>query len=296
MPASTSQLTPPPPPSAVIAAAVRAALAEDIGSGDLTAALVPKSQQAHATVITREAAVLCGRDWVDAVFAELGPGIAIDWHCRDGDALSAGQRLCELRGPARALLTGERTALNFLQTLSAVASSTRRYVEAVAGTGATILDTRKTIPGLRLAQKYAVRVGGGMNHRIGLHDGILIKENHIVAAGGITPAVQRARAGGTTVLLEVEVETLEQAEEALRAGADRLLLDNFSTALMHQAVALRDRMVPATGLEASGGIDLQTIRSVAETGIDFISVGDLTKNIRAIDLSMRFDFSAPAAL
>ena len=293
MAANTTQLTPPPPAS--IAAAVRAALAEDIGSGDLTAALVPETQQALATVITREAAVLCGRDWVDAVFAALDPTVAIDWHCRDGDDLDPGQELCRLRGPARAILTGERTALNFLQTLSAVASATRRYVAAVAGTRATILDTRKTIPGLRLAQKYAVRVGGGSNHRIGLYDGILIKENHIVAAGGITPAVQRARAGGTTVLLEVEVETLAQAEEALRAGADRLLLDNFGTALMRDAVALRNRLAPGTGLEASGGIDLPSIRSVAETGIDFISVGDLTKNVRAIDLSMRFSFTAPSA-
>jgi len=284
------------PPSDAIITSVRAALAEDIGSGDLTAALVPEAQQARGTVITREPAVLCGQDWADAVFAALEPAVRIDWHCRDGDMLTAGQKLCDLRGPARAILTGERTALNFLQTLSAVASTTRRYVDAVAGTRATILDTRKTIPGLRLAQKYAVRVGGGSNHRIGLHDGILIKENHIVAAGGITPAVQRARARGATVLLEVEVETLEQAEEALRAGADRLLLDNFPTPLMREAVALRDRLAPGTGLEASGGIDLHTIRSVAETGIDFISVGDLTKNIRAIDLSMRFSFSdMPAA-
>ncbi|MCL4790987.1 MAG: carboxylating nicotinate-nucleotide diphosphorylase [Gammaproteobacteria bacterium] len=283
------------PPSDAIITSVRAALAEDIGSGDLTAALVPEAQQALATVITREPAVLCGQDWADAVFAELEPAVRIDWHCRDGDVLTAGQRLCELRGPARAILTGERTALNFLQTLSAVASTTRRYVDAVAGTRATILDTRKTIPGLRLAQKHAVRVGGGSNHRIGLHDGILIKENHIVAAGGITAAVHSARARGVMVLLEVEVETLEQAEEALRAGADRLLLDNFSTPLMREAVALRDRLAPGSGLEASGGIDLQTIRSVAETGIDFISVGDLTKNIRAIDLSMRFSFSTPAA-
>ncbi|MBM4221735.1 MAG: carboxylating nicotinate-nucleotide diphosphorylase [Gammaproteobacteria bacterium] len=294
MPPSTSQLTPIPPPSAVIIPAVHAALSEDIGSGDLTAALVPEAQQALATVITREPAVLCGRAWVDAVFAELDPAITIDWQCRDGDALAAGQTLCELRGPARAILTGERTALNFLQTLSAVASNTRRHVDAVAGTGTTILDTRKTIPGLRLAQKYAVRVGGGMNHRIGLYDAILIKENHIVAAGGITAAVRRARAQGATVLLEVEVETLEQAGEALRAGADRLLLDNFSTALMREAVTLRNRLAPGTGLEASGGIDLQTIRSVAETGIDFISVGNLTKNIRAIDLSMRFSFNEPA--
>jgi nicotinate-nucleotide pyrophosphorylase (carboxylating) len=290
MASNTTQLT--PPLRAAITAAVRAALAEDIGSGDLTAALVPETQQARATVITREAAVLCGRDWVDAVFAALDPAVVIDWHCRDGDAAAPGQKLFELRGPARSILTGERTALNFLQTLSAVATVTRRYVAAVAGTRATILDTRKTIPGLRLAQKHAVRVGGGSNHRIGLYDGILIKENHIVAAGGITPAVHRAREQGATVLLEVEVETLDQAEEALRAGADRLLLDNFSTGLMRDAVALRDRLAPGTGLEASGGIELQSIRAVAETGIDFISIGDLTKNIRAIDLSMRFSFTA----
>jgi nicotinate-nucleotide pyrophosphorylase (carboxylating) len=227
MTSDPSQLTPPPP--AAIAAGVRAALAEDIGNGDLTAALVPETQRAVATVITREAAVLCGRDWVDAVFAALDPAVAIDWLCREGDSAAPGQKLCELRGPARPILTGERTALNYLQTLSAVATVTRQYVRAVAGTRATILDTRKTLPGLRLAQKYAVRVGGGSNHRIGLYDGILVKENHIVAAGGITAAVQRARAGRTTVLLEVEVETLDQAEEALRAGADRLLLDNFST-------------------------------------------------------------------
>ncbi|MCP5138368.1 MAG: carboxylating nicotinate-nucleotide diphosphorylase [Chromatiales bacterium] len=292
MPLNTPQPT--PPPTAAISAAVRAALAEDIGSGDLTAALVPDAQQAMATVITREAAVLCGQTWVDAVFTELDPAVAIDWHCRDGAAVTPGQKLCELRGSARSILTGERTALNFLQTLSAVATATRRYVDAIAGTRATILDTRKTIPGLRLAQKYAVRVGGGSNHRIGLYDGILIKENHIVAAGGITPAVRRARDQGSTELLEVEVETLAQAEEALRAGADRLLLDNFTTALMREAVALRDALAPGTGLEASGGIELQTIRSVAETGIDFISVGDLTKNIRAVDLSMRFSFSAPS--
>jgi nicotinate-nucleotide pyrophosphorylase (carboxylating) len=289
MPLSTPQLTPPIP--AGITTTVRTALSEDVGSGDLTAALIPEAQQAVATVITREAAVLCGRAWVDAVFAELGPAVSIDWYCRDGDAVAPGQQLCTLRGPARTILTGERTALNFLQTLSAVATTTRRYVEAVTGTRATILDTRKTIPGLRLAQKYAVRVGGGSNHRIGLYDGILIKENHIVAAGGITPAVHRARDQGATVLLEVEVETLAQAEEALRAGADRLLLDNFSTALMREAVALRDQLAPRTGLEASGGIDLQSIRAVAETGIDFISVGDLTKNVRAIDLSMRFSFN-----
>lgn len=282
------------PLRATISTAVRAALSEDIGNGDLTAALVPETQRAVATVITREAAVICGQPWVDAVFAELGGEVAIDWHCSDGDAVTPGHKLCELRGPARTMLTGERTALNFLQLLSAVATATRRYVDAVAGTRATILDTRKTIPGLRLAQKHAVRVGGGSNHRIGLYDGILLKENHIIAAGGITPALRQARDQGATVLLEVEVETLAQAEEALRAGADRLLLDNFTTALLSEAVALRDRLAPGTGLEASGGIELQTIRSVAETGIDFISVGDLTKNIRAIDLSMRFSFSAPS--
>jgi nicotinate-nucleotide pyrophosphorylase (carboxylating) len=294
MPLNSLQLTPPLPTT--ISTAVRAALGEDIGSGDLTAALVPEAQQALATVITREAAVICGQAWVDAVFAELGGTVAIDWHCSDGDSVTPGQKLCELRGPARTLLTGERTALNFLQMLSAVATATRRYVDAVAGTRARILDTRKTIPGLRLAQKHAVRVGGGSNHRIGLYDGILLKENHIIAAGGITPAVQQARDQGATVLLEVEVETLPQAEEALRAGADRLLLDNFTTTLLREAVALRDRLAPGTGLEASGGIELQTIRDVAETGIDFISVGDLTKNIRAIDLSMRFSFSAPSAI
>lgn len=289
MPLNTPQLTSPRP--ARIAADVRGALSEDIGSGDLTAALIPETQQALATIITREAAVLCGQAWVDAVFTELNPAVTIDWHCRDGDTVTPGQKLCELRGPARGILTGERTALNFLQTLSAVATATRRYVDAIIGTRATILDTRKTIPGLRLAQKYAVRVGGGSNHRIGLYDGILIKENHIVAAGGITSAVRCARAQGATVLLEVEVETLEQAEEALCAGADRLLLDNFTMALLREAVALRDRLAPGTGLEASGGIELQSIRAVAETGIDFISVGNLTKNICAIDLSMRFSFS-----
>jgi nicotinate-nucleotide pyrophosphorylase (carboxylating) len=200
--------------------------------------------------------------------------------------------LCTVEGPARPVLTGERTALNFLQTLSAVATATRRYVDAVAGTRARILDTRKTLPGLRLAEKYAVRVGGGTNHRLGLFDGILIKENHIVAAGGITAAVTRAR--GTQVLLEVEVETLAQAEEAMAAAADRLLLDNFTLDHMRQAVALRDRAAPKVTLEASGGIDLDSIRAVAATGVDFISVGDLTKNIHAVDLSMRFRF-APAS-
>jgi nicotinate-nucleotide pyrophosphorylase (carboxylating) len=278
--------------AASVAASVRGALAEDVGSGDLTAALVPPGQQASATVITREAAILCGCAFADEVFRQLSPELIVTWLAREGDALDPGQTLCTIEGPARPLLTGERTALNFLQTLSAVATATRRYVDAVAGTRARILDTRKTLPGLRLAEKYAVRVGGGTNHRLGLFDGILIKENHIVAAGGITPAVTRAR--GSQVLLEVEVETLAQAEEAMAAAADRLLLDNFTLDRMREAVALRDRLAPKVTLEASGGIDLYSIRAVAGTGVDFISVGDLTKNIRAVDLSMRFRF-APAA-
>lgn len=251
---------------------------------------MPEAQQATATVITREPAVICGQPWVNEVFHQLDRAIRIDWQVAEGASAAAGQVLCELAGPARPLLTGERTALNFLQTLSAVATATRACVAAVAGTRTRILDTRKTIPGLRLAQKYAVRTAGGTNHRIGLHDGILVKENHIVAAGGITAAVRRAREQGAAVLLEVEVETLAQAEEAFRAGADRLLLDNFDLPRLREAVALRDRVAPKTTLEASGGIDLATLRPVAETGVDFISIGSLTKNVRAVDLSMRFRF------
>ncbi len=273
-----------------ISAGVRGALAEDVGSGDLTAALVPASQRATATIITRDGAVICGQPWVKEVFRQLDAGIVLEWHLGEGEDANKDQTLCTLNGPARALLTGERTALNFLQTLSAVASASRACAEAVAGTRARILDTRKTIPGLRLAQKYAVRIGGGTNHRMGLYDGILVKENHIVAAGGIANAVSRAREQGSGVLLEVEVENLAQAEEAMAAGADRLLLDNFSVELMREAVALRDRQAPRTTLEASGGINFETLRPVAEAGVDFISIGALTKNIRAVDLSMRFRF------
>jgi nicotinate-nucleotide pyrophosphorylase (carboxylating) len=261
-----------------------------MGTGDLTAALVPAAQRADATIITRDAAVICGQPWVKEVFRQLDSSVRVNWRVTEGANASPDEAICELSGPARPLLTGERTALNFLQTLSAVASATRACVEAVAGTRTRILDTRKTIPGLRLAQKYAVRVGGGTNHRIGLYDGILVKENHIVAAGGITAAVRRAREQGATVLLEVEVETLAQAEEAMAAGADRLLLDNFDIAAMREAVALRNRKSPQTTLEASGGIHLETLRPVAETGVDFISIGALTKHIRAVDLSMRFRF------
>ena len=273
-----------------ISSGVRGALAEDVGSGDLTAALVPTNQRATATIITRDGAVVCGQPWVKEVFRQLDAGILLEWHLGEGEDATKDQTLCTLNGPARPLLTGERTALNFLQTLSAVASASRACAEAVAGTRARILDTRKTIPGLRLAQKYAVRIGGGTNHRMGLYDGILVKENHIVAAGGIASAVSRAREQGSGVLLEVEVENLTQAEEAMAAGADRLLLDNFSVGLMREAVALRDRQAPHTTLEASGSINFETLRPVAETGVDFISIGALTKNIRAVDLSMRFRF------
>ena len=273
---------------ASIKASVSAALAEDIGTGDLTASLVPENQQASATIITREPAVLCGQAWVAEVFRQLDPRVALRWQVGEGASAAADQLLCELTGPARALLTGERTALNFLQLLSAVATATRACVDAVAGTRARILDTRKTLPGLRRAQKYAVLTGGGSNHRIGLFDGILVKENHIAAAGGITPAVRRARERSLDVLLEVEVEDLVQAEEALAAGADRLLLDNFSLEDMKAAVELRNRVSSDTTLEASGGISLDTLRAVAETGVDFISIGALTKSVRAIDLSMRF--------
>jgi nicotinate-nucleotide pyrophosphorylase (carboxylating) len=276
-----------PPLPADLKDQVRRALAEDVGAGDLTARLVPEARWAHGTLIAREAAVVCGQPWFDEVFRQLDPGIVITWHIGEGAAAAPGTPLCELRGPARPLLTGERTALNFLQTLSGTATTARAYADAVAGTQARVLDTRKTVPGLRAAQKYAVRVGGAHNHRIGLFDAILIKENHIAAAGTIGQAVSEARRLSAGVLLEVEVETLEQVGEALEAGADRLLLDNFPTARLREAVRLRNERAPGVGLEASGGITLANIRSIAECGVDFISVGDLTKNVRATDLSMR---------
>ncbi len=273
-----------------IARLVDAALAEDVGDGDLTAALLPARARLDAIVFAREAAVLCGQQWFDAVFAQLEPGIEIEWLRRDGDRIEAGEKLVRLHGPARAMLTGERTALNFLQTLSATATAARRYVDAVAGTGVRILDTRKTIPGLRSAQKYAVRCGGASNHRIGLFDAILIKENHIAAAGGIRPAADAAARAG--VLVEIEVENLEQLEAALGTSVSRILLDNFPLERLRAAVTLRDRLAPDIGLEASGGITLETVRAVAETGVDFISVGEITKDIDAIDLSMRFEAAA----
>lgn len=274
-----------------IARSVATALAEDVGSGDLTAQLVPASARGHARVITREAAVLCGSAWVDAVFAAIDPTAQVRWHAKDGDGVEPDQLLFEVTGPARALLTGERTALNFLQTLSATATAARRYVAALAGTGCTILDTRKTIPGLRLAQKYAVRCGGGRNHRIGLYDGILIKENHIAAAGSIRAAVGAARRINSGVPVEVEVESLAELEEAFEADADLALLDEFQLEDLRTAVARNRSRARPLGLEASGGINLDTIRAVAETGVDFISVGSITKHVRAVDLSMRLELS-----
>lgn len=271
---------------AAIAANVRAALEEDVGSGDLTAQLIPAGTPGRARVITRETAVICGRAWFDACFAAIDPTVRITWQAEDGQLVPAGQTLCEISGPARALLTAERPALNFLQTLSAVATQTRRHVEAVAGTRARILDTRKTLPGLRLAQKYAVKCGGGENQRIGLYDGILIKENHIAAAGGVRQALAAAQAlARDQVSIQIEVETLAQLAEALDAGAKLILLDNFDPAGMREAVALT---AGRAQLEASGGITLATLRAVAETGVDRISIGSLSKDIRAIDLSMRF--------
>jgi nicotinate-nucleotide pyrophosphorylase (carboxylating) len=266
---------------------VASALEEDCGSGDLTAMLIPAEARAAARVISRVDAVLAGAPWFDACFRSLDAEAGIDWHAHDGDALQAGQTLCEISGNARALLTGERTALNFLQLLSAVATITRGYVEAVRGTRAAIVDTRKTLPGLRLAQKYAVRAGGGSNHRIGLYDGILIKENHIAACGGVAAALARAReVAPAGVWTQVEVERLEQLEEALAAGARMILLDNFDLEQMRAAVRIN---AGRAKLEASGGVTLESVRAIAETGVDRISIGALTKDIKAVDLSMRFE-------
>lgn len=279
------------PSSADIDDDVRRALREDVGDGDLTAGLIPAATRAEAGVITRQTAVVSGGAWFDAVFRQLDPAIQIAWQVQDGDTVQPGQTLCTLNGPARGLLTGERPALNFLQTLSGTATRTRAYVDAIAGTGAVVLDTRKTLPGLRRAQKYAVLCGGGANHRIGLYDGILVKENHILAAGSIAAALLEARAAQRPgVLLEIEVENLDELQQALDAGAERVLLDNFELAGLRQAVALaRGR----ARLEASGGVTLDTIRDIAATGVDYVSVGEITKNVRAVDLSMRFNAVPP---
>lgn len=266
---------------------VTAALTEDVGTGDLTAQLTPAGKLARASVICRGAATIAGRPWFDAVFRKLDAEVIVNWQVAEGSRVAPGTGLCTLSGRARSLLTGERTALNFLQTLSAVATVTRTYVDAVAGTRAAILDTRKTLPGLRVAQKYAVVAGGGTNHRMGLYDAILIKENHIAAAGGITAAMTAGRklAAGAA-WIQVEVETLDQLREALAAGAKMILLDNMNVAQMREAV---DITAGRAKLEASGGITLQTVREIAETGVDRISIGALTKDIKAADLSMRFE-------
>lgn len=270
--------------SAEIEANVRKALNEDIGTGDVTAQLIPAERLARATIITREAAVISGTAWVDAVFRQLDPRVAVHWQVSDGDRVTAERVLFHLEGPARALLTGERTALNFLQTLSGVATRCQHYADLVAGTGVRLLDTRKTIPGLRLAQKYAVTCGGCHNHRIGLYDAFLIKENHIAACGGIVEAVAAARRVSPGTPVEVEVENLDELEQALGAGADVVMLDELSLADMRTAVAIT---AGRARLEASGGIDDETLRPIAETGVDYISIGALTKHVRAIDLSMR---------
>lgn len=264
---------------------VAAALAEDVGAGDWTAQLLPAAQQAEAVILSRMPAVICGQPWAERTLLTLDPGMRVKWLVAEGAAVQAGESVCRLEGLTRALLSGERTALNFLQLLSAVATVTRRYVDAVAGTRAKILDTRKTLPGLRLAQKYAVAIGGGMNHRKGLYDGVLIKENHIAAAGGVTAALQRAReVAPPGVWIQVEVETRAQLEEALAVGAKMVLLDNMTPAQMAEAVRFT---AGRAELEASGGITLATVREIAETGVDRISIGSLTKDIDAIDLSMR---------
>jgi len=272
-----------------ISRTIARALAEDIGDGDLTAALIPGDTIGKATVISREHATLCGRAWFDEVFRQLDVSVEIEWLAQDGVRVAPNQPICRLQGPARSLLTGERTALNFVQTLSGTATVTQQYVDAVAGTNCRILDTRKTIPGLRLAQKYAVRCGGGTNHRIGLFDAILVKENHIIAAGSIAAAVAHARKVAGKRMVEVEVENLDELQQALATDIDRILLDNFTRADMVQAVAVnRARTGKKVELEASGNMTLQTLRSVAETGVDYISIGGLTKHVRAVDLSMRF--------
>jgi nicotinate-nucleotide pyrophosphorylase (carboxylating) len=275
-----------PPAAALVGADVERALAEDIGPGDLTAALIAPDARARAHILCREAAVLAGRPWAEACFRRLDAAVRIDWQFDDGERVPADAVLCRLVGNSRALVAGERNALNFLQLLSGTATTTRRYVDAVAGTRARILDTRKTLPGLRQAQKYAVRCGGGHNHRMGLYDAMLIKENHVTAAGGIAKAIGAAHAAHAGVFLDCEVESLDELRAAIGAGADRVLLDEFSDAMLRDAVALTAGRVP---LEVSGSVNLERVRAIAETGVDCISIGALTKNVRAIDLSMRFE-------
>lgn len=272
------------PAAALIQQDIEHAFAEDIGAGDATADLLPAAATASAILTCRDVAIIAGRAWFDACFRRLDPDVHIAWTCTDGDRVAAGSEICRLSGNARALVSAERSALNFLQLLSGTATTTAAYVAALGGTPTRLLDTRKTLPGLRLAQKYAVRCGGGVNHRIGLYDGILIKENHIIAAGGIDAAVREGRRLHPELPLEVEVENLEELEQALAAGVDRIMLDNFTLPMMRAAVA---RVAGRTELEVSGNVDLAGIHAIGETGVDYVSVGALTKHVRAVDLSLR---------
>ena len=281
-------LRPTPPPADLVASDAARALAEDVGSGDVTAALLPDTPDI-AYLLCKEDAVVAGRPWFDACHRALDPEVRIDWRVQDGDRVPAGTVLATLSGRARALVTAERSALNFLQTLSGTATTTAAYVEAVRGTGCTILDTRKTLPGLRLAQKYAVRCGGGQNHRIGLYDAVMLKENHVRAAGSLTAAIRAARVAQPALPLIVEVETLAQLDEALAEGCERILIDDFDAASRREAVR-RAKASPCDGripLEVSGGVDMTTLRGIAADGVDFVSIGGLTKHVRAIDLSMK---------
>jgi nicotinate-nucleotide pyrophosphorylase (carboxylating) len=281
-----------PEPPADIDLTVRRALEEDVGDGDITASLVPPGATATATLLSRESAVVCGAPWFERVFEILDPKVRIRWQVSEGESIEPDTLLCTLEGNARALLTGERTALNFLQTCSGTATAARRFANAIAGTSCRILDTRKTLPGLRSAQKYATACGGVTNHRMGLFDGVLIKENHLIACGGIRQTVETARASAPDLPVEVEVESLDECRDALDAGADILMLDNFSLPDMREAVALnRRRGDKAALLEASGNVELERLPEIAATGVDFISVGAITKHVRAIDLSMRFSIS-----
>ena len=279
-------------PPADLDAQVTAALREDVGRGDVTAALVPPEQRVRGQIVSREAAILCGQPWVEACFRQLDPQIRLTWHLPEGATLAPGARVCTVEGAARGVLTGERTALNFLQLLSGTATAAHRFAQAVAGTGCTVLDTRKTLPGLRNAQKYAVRCGGAANHRMGLYDMVLIKENHILAAGSIGAAVGTARRLAVGVRIEVEVESLEELEQAFAAAPDIVMLDEFSLEDMREAVARNRARGRPVQLEASGSVSLESIAEIAATGVDFISVGALTKHVRAVDLSMRLEFQA----
>ena len=279
--------------TAAVVGNVSAALAEDVGSGDITARLIPELASAEAAVIAREPMTLAGQPWFDEVYRQVDDAVQIDWLANDGDHIVEDAEICVISGPARSILTGERTALNFLQLLSATATVTSRYASAVSGTKAKILDTRKTIPGLRQAQKYAVRCGGGNNHRIGLYDAVLIKENHIISAGGIAAAIAAARDMHSDLPVETEVESIAELREALAAGVDRVMLDNFDVADLQRAVEVNQKEGnPPADLEASGGITLDTIFAIAETGVDYISIGALTKDVEAADLSMRFRYTS----